>query len=189
MDNRARLWSLLVWSDTREDYADVLDELQIPWIESPWHDKDKNNDGTDKKPHKHIILAFSGKKSYEQIKAITDELGTTIPQRVNDLRSSVRYLIHEDNENKFHYDIRDIKAHCGFTDPSKFFEMSKQLKIDTTAEIMRFIEEKSIMEFTVFENYCRECHYYDWYPVLFDGGIKYLIEMKIRSQRNYVKNL
>ena len=74
-DNRTRSWSFVLYEDSAPDnWRDILDDMHIEWIESPWHDKDVNANGEPKKKHKHILLIFPGKKSYEQIKEITDKL-------------------------------------------------------------------------------------------------------------------
>ena len=48
--------------------------MLVPGFISPLHDSDINADGEPKKPHWHVILTFKGLKSYEQVKAITDQL-------------------------------------------------------------------------------------------------------------------
>ena len=113
-DNRTRTWSFVLYEDSApENWRDVLDDMHIEWIESPWHDKDVNANGEPKKKHKHILLLFQGKKSYEQIKEITDELQQPIPQRCHNAKALVRYMAHMDNPEKAQYSPSDIRAHGG----------------------------------------------------------------------------
>ena len=44
-----------------------------------------------------MILSYKGNKSFEQIDEIARLLHAPIPQRVNSLTGSVRYLTHMDN--------------------------------------------------------------------------------------------
>ena len=100
-ESRTRNWTFVLYEDSApENWRDILDEMFIEWIESPWHDKDINADGEPKKKHKHILLMFGGVKSYEQVKEITDKLGQPIPQRCHNAKAMVRYMAHLDNPEK-----------------------------------------------------------------------------------------
>ena len=81
----------LLPESVREGGEDVLDDLHIAWAESPLHDKDTNADGSVKKPHRHVLLVFDGKKSYEQVSEITDSIGATIPQRCASAKAGALY--------------------------------------------------------------------------------------------------
>ena len=61
-----------------------------------------------------MILSYKGNKSFEQIDEIARLLHAPIPQRVNSLTGSVRYLTHMDNPEKHQYDSSDIRAYGGF---------------------------------------------------------------------------
>ena len=91
-DVRARTWTFVAYPESApENWRDILDGYHIPWVESPLHDKDVNPDGTVKKAHRHVILLFDGKKSFEQVKDITDALNAPIPQKTaNTDRKSTR---------------------------------------------------------------------------------------------------
>ena len=110
---RGRNWTIVVYLDSSpEDWEDVI--KQEPAVISPLHDKDVTEDGERKKPHYHVILSYKGNKSFEQIDEIARLLHAPIPQRVNSLTGSVRYLTHMDNPEKHQYDSSDIRAYGGF---------------------------------------------------------------------------
>ena len=45
-DSRTRNWTFVLYEDSAPDnWREILDDLHIEWIESPWHDKDVNADG------------------------------------------------------------------------------------------------------------------------------------------------
>lgn len=143
-DERARNWTFVVYPDSAPaNWRDMLDELYTAWIESPLHDKDVDLDGEFKKPHWHTLLLFEGKKSFEQIKQITDSVNSPIPQKVGSAVGLVRYMIHMDNPEKHQYSQSEIIAHGG-ADLSKYFQP------DTTKvkkEIQHLIREKGFTEY------------------------------------------
>lgn len=109
-DNRKRAWSFFVYPDSApENWEQRLDGLN--WVKSPLHDKDVNPDGSIKKPHWHILIVFEGKKSFQQVKLITDELNSPHPQYVESVKGLVRYMAHLDNPEKATYNKYDIVSH------------------------------------------------------------------------------
>lgn len=115
-DDRARTWAFVGYPESLPtNWRDELDALSVPWCCSPLHDKDVNETtGEPKKPHRHFVLSFEGKKSYEQVKAITDRLNATVPQKCYSVRGAVRYMAHLDNPEKAQYSTADILSGMGF---------------------------------------------------------------------------
>ena len=68
-EQRSNKWAFLIYQDSvPENYLDILEELHIPYVLSPWHDKDVNKStGEIKKAHKHGALFFETLKSYSQV--------------------------------------------------------------------------------------------------------------------------
>ena len=54
-EQRSNKWAFLFYKESApEDYLEILEGLHIPFILSPWHDKDVNRKtGELKKAHKH----------------------------------------------------------------------------------------------------------------------------------------
>lgn len=182
-DNRARTWTFVLYEDSApENWRELLDEEHIEWIESPWHDRDVNADGTPKKKHKHILLIFKGKKSYEQIKKITDKLKQPIPQRCHDAKGLVRYFTHQDNPEKAQYNVSDIVGHGG-ADVSDFMRPSNTERYKLISDMMMYIRSKGITEFQDLMDYAADEHFNDWFPLLCDNSA-FVIGLYIKSQRN-----
>ena len=74
-EKRSNKWAFLIYQEsTPEDYLERLEELHIPFILSPWHDKDVNSTtGEFKKSHKHGALFFESLKSYSQVSELVSE--------------------------------------------------------------------------------------------------------------------
>ncbi|GAB2021114.1 hypothetical protein RyT2_01870 [Pseudolactococcus yaeyamensis] len=67
---------MLYKESTPKNYLEALEDIHVPFILSPWHDKDVNkNTGEFKKAHKHGALFFETLKSYSQVSTLlTDKL-------------------------------------------------------------------------------------------------------------------
>ena len=108
---RARTWLFIAYPESvPEKWEQILTDYGVPWVHSPLHDRDRNEDGSPKKPHWHVLVKFSGKKSFRQVQEITDRLNATIPQKCMDIDGSLRYFIHKDNPDKAQYRQSDIVA-------------------------------------------------------------------------------
>ena len=138
-DDRSRNWVIIVYPESApDDWRGILDNMHVQWIESPLHDKDTNPDGTIKKAHWHIILAFGSKKSYKQVKEIADKLNAPVPQKVHNMKGQVRYLIHLDNPEKYQYSVEEVKSHGGI-DVDKYFKATSSISIETSSLIKKYI--------------------------------------------------
>ena len=157
-DNRARIWTFVAYPDSvPENWESILTEKYcLKWARSPLHDSDLNADETQKKAHWHIVLIFDGKKSYSQIKEISDSINATIPQIVHNLKGLMRYFVHIDNPEKAQYDIKNIYA-VGINAELEILgqvDFNKKLK----NEILEIIKGNDITE------YCDLCDFlqYDY---------------------------
>jgi hypothetical protein len=183
VDSRARSWTFVLYPESApKDWRGVLDDEHIQWVESPLHDKDVNPDGTPKKPHWHILLMFEGKKSYEQIKEITDKLNATIPQKTASARGLVRYMVHMDNPEKFQYNVSDIIGHGG-ADVAELLKPSSTERYAMIREMIAFVREHGIMEFQDLMDYAATNRFDDWFPILCDSS-SYVMSCYIKSCRN-----
>ena len=42
-ETRTRTWTFVLYEDSApENWRQIIDELHVEWVESPWHDKDIN---------------------------------------------------------------------------------------------------------------------------------------------------
>ncbi|TGY51668.1 replication protein [Ligilactobacillus murinus] len=164
-DDRARTWTFIVYPESApENWRELLDEYHVPWVESPLHDKDINPDGSVKKAHWHVILLFDGKKSYEQVKELTDAINAPIPQKTANTKGLVRYLIHMDNPEKYQYKRDEIVCHSG-ADVDEYFALSSSSRRAVLWEIVEFIKENEIDNFSDFIGFCLETDNRDWFDV------------------------
>lgn len=156
-EKRSNKWAFLLYQESApENYLDILEEIHVPFVLSPWHDKDVNRQtGEFKKPHKHGALFFDSLKSYSQVsELLTEKLNT--PAHVEIVMSPkgmYDYFIHAENPEKTPYDIEDIESGCGF-------ELDKFLISNNNDEflsaVIDTIEEHNFTEFNNLVIYARD---------------------------------
>lgn len=182
--DRSRVWAFLVWQESAlENWKILLSAEHIPACISPLHDKDiytdldkvydsENGDEEHsfiesgklfKKAHWHVILNYSGPKTLNQVKELTDKLRASRPIRVEDIGGYTRYLIHIDDKEKFQYNINEIVAFAGY-DYKFYFELSKSQVYDCIESICRYCRDNHIVEFSDLIDFALE-HKPKWFFV------------------------
>ena len=155
-EKRSNKWAFLLYQESApENYLDILEEMHIPFVLSPWHDKDVNKEtGEFKKAHKHGALYFDSLKSYSQVsKLLTNHLNTPKHVEVSmSPRGMYDYFTHAENPEKTLYDINDIESGCGF-DLNKFLITNNSGEFLTL--VIDIIEEQNFLEFNSLVRYAR----------------------------------
>lgn len=165
-----------------EGWRDILDDLHIEWVEGPLHDRDVDGNGEVKKPHFHILLLFEGPKSFEQVRAITDELHAPIPQRCHSARGAVRYMAHLDSPHKAQYNPSDIIGHGG-ADVADLLRPTASQRYELIAEMMQWIVAEDITEMEDVLIYAAQNRKEDWWPLLCDS-CAYVVGAMLKSRRH-----
>jgi len=154
---RKRNWAFVAYPESLpKNWQEILTQTGLPIAISPLHDKDKNADGTVKKPHYHVILVYLGPTSFEIVKKITDSLNAPAPISLEAIRGYYRYFTHRDNPEKFQYDEKDIKTLNNFAildfveiKKSEVIKIKKDLQILILKEL--FTEYADFMDFVLTE--------------------------------------
>lgn len=164
-DVRSRSWAMVVYPESApKNWREMLDNTRIAWVESPLHDKDVNPDGTIKKSHWHVILMYGSNKSYSQVLEITEMLHAPIPQKIQNIKGAVRYLVHTDNPEKYQYNREDIVCHGG-AEVEQYFELSSVSRERTLWDIMKFIRDEKITSYSAFIGYCQDTDNWEWFSI------------------------
>ena len=155
-ERRSNKWAFLLYQESApDDYLEILENMHIPFILSPWHDKDINKEtGELKKAHRHGALYFESLKSYSQVsELLTEHLNT--PAHVEIVMSPkgmYDYFTHAENPEKTLYDINDIESGCGF-ELDNFLLSNSNNEFFTT--VIDIIEEHNFTEFNHLVRYAR----------------------------------
>jgi hypothetical protein len=181
-DTRALNWNFILYPESApENWREIISETHIEWVESPVHDKDVNPDGTEKKAHHHITLLFPSKKTYEQVKEVTDSVNAPIPIKCLSVKGSIRYMTHKDNPEKYQYNQADIKCYNGaiLTD---LCAPTATERLQIQKDIIEYIRSNGITEFFDIVNYAMDENN-DWLNVLLNFST-ISINTFIKSQRH-----
>lgn len=185
MDDRTRVWTFCIYPDSQPDnWLELLQETRALGAVSPLHDKDINADGTRKKPHRHVILTFEGKKSYVQIKRISDLVNGCFPVKVESTQGLIRYFAHLDNPEKAQYSKEDIITLNGFN-IDKYFKPSISAVNEIMLQMQDFILDNGITEYADLFKYARDNE--QWVYVLNMFNCNSIVRL-ITSVRNRYSN-
>lgn len=179
-DNRSRNFASIGYTESLEpDWMEVLNDYHIPAIISPLHDKDVHKSGELKKPHYHVMLLFSGKKSPEQVKPLFEGLGFVGMEIIQDGPAMARYFCHLDNPEKYPYNVMDVKTLGGI---DYFAFISKQSdRYAIIGEMLDFIEVNQVESFSQFLYWCSH-NEPQWFRALADS-CAYIIREHIKSKQ------
>lgn len=178
---KSRYWAFIVYPESiKENWIDILEEKGLVFCVSPIHDQDINPTGEKKKEHYHVLVEYEGPKTYKSVKEITDEIGATIPKKIESLRGYYRYLAHIDNPEKAQYKIEDIKEYNGFK-----IALTNTETTMIKADICELIIEKNIKEYADLLDYYRNIGDYDYWDIA--SNHTYFFDKYITSRRHKQK--
>lgn len=156
-EQRSNKWAFLFYKESAPDnYLEILEEIHVPFVLSPWHDKDvKKETGEFKKAHKHGAFYFDSLNSYSQVsELIKDKLnGPAHVEPVISPKGMYDYFTHAENSDKSPYDIEDIESGCGF-ELDKF--LVQQNSDEFMTEVIDTIEQNDFTEFEELVWYARD---------------------------------
>jgi hypothetical protein len=144
---KKRHWAFVVYPESvPEGWRDILQHTGASCAISPIHDMDINPDGSNKKPHWHIIISYSGPTTFKNVEKLTNTLNSPIPQPLEQINGYYRYLTHKDNPEKAQYKESEITLINGFT-IRDFVELKNSELLAIKIEITKYIEENDILEY------------------------------------------
>lgn len=184
-DARVRNWSFVLYPESApENWLELLKDEKISFAVSPIHDNDVNEGtGELKKAHFHVLICFEGKKSYEQVKSITERLKAPIPERVNSTKGLIRYFVHRDNPDKAQYAINDIQV-FGNIDIMGAFKTATS-RYEAIKEMRQYCDDNEIIEFADLFDYCASNND-EWFNLLCDNSA-FIMGQYLKSKRHRVK--
>jgi len=157
MVNRHRSFNAVFYPESApEIWREIIAGWHVPALVI-LHDKDVNADGTDKKPHSHVLLMFNTLKTLSQVHAMTDQLGSKELQPAWDKNASARYLLHLDNPDKYQYPFAALEAFTG----ASALDLTAPVG-DPSPEIMAWVREQGITEYFKLIDYCLD-EKMEWY--------------------------
>lgn len=182
---RTRNFATVVYPESApENWFSLLGELKVPCFVSPLHDQDNNPDGEVKKAHYHVLFAFDGVKTNEQVQALIDTFGGVGCEKVTSMRGYARYLCHLDNPEKAQYNIEDVRC-LGGADYITSIGLPTD-KYKAIGEMIDWCEENNIMSYSQLLVYAR-IERFDWFRVLCDSGT--MVIKEFLKSRKWTKDV
>ena len=184
-EQRSNKWTFLFYQESApEDYLNILEGLHVPFILSPWHDKDVNRStGEFKKAHKHGAFFFDTLKSYSQVSdLISDKLnGPAHVEVVMSPKGMYDYFTHAENPEKTPYNVEDIESGAGFELDKFLAENNPNLLL----QVYEIMHDSNLKEFADFTDLIAQ-KYPDLLFYVFDKS--YFFKIYLDSKRyNFVK--
>lgn len=129
------------------DYVERLNKLPFGYLYA-LHDKDtkKNEDGQEEPKKAHMHFYFQGKPTKKQIEYIYASLNVSYGEYVRSANDMVDYLTHENHPDKYHYSKDIIQQSAKWN--QELFECALTTVKDDTFDIIKFIEERDIIEYS-----------------------------------------
>lgn len=148
--NKHRYWWFILYPESAvPDWIEVLKMRGLPIAVSPLHEFDlKNEEGEIKKPHYHVILAYSGPTTFNSVKSLTvDVLQATIPKPIDHIKGAYEYLTHKNDPDKYQYSVDEICLYNGF-DITEMVLLSERDKAELLIRVMSDIDDNGIYEYS-----------------------------------------
>lgn len=171
---RTRNYATIVYLDSApSDWQEILQSLCVPTFISPYHNKDFNPTGEEKKPHYHVMMMYDSMKTIEQAESNFKKFGGVGCEIVNSTRGYARYLCHLDNPEKEQYSIEHVKSLSGADYIGTISLVTDKYQI--IGEMQDFCEKYDVVSFYLLCNYARK-NRSDWYRALCDNSSFYIKE-------------
>lgn len=154
--NKSKYFCAMLYPDSStydfDKIIKALAEEHLTFALSPIHDRDVQDDGSLKKGHYHLLLAYSSATTLNNIRGWFKVCG--MPE--SDLHSVrvcasgvgyYRYLTHKDNPEKAQYDDNDIRVFNDSAELFKKFSKTASEKIDDLVRIFQIVDELNTISF------------------------------------------
>lgn len=143
------MWRFLLYPDSMaaEFGGDIqkvwaaLEDMLVPLMVSPLHDRDVREDGSIKKPHYHCLVVFDGPVPYNQVLGMFEQFGVKKLELTPSRKAAERYMCHLDSPAKAQYDLADLRFFGSFQ--AKF--LGDRYEQNAISQIHEFIEEQGIV--------------------------------------------
>lgn len=154
--NKSKYFCCILYPDSSTyDVDKIIKSLaseHFTFAVSPIHNRDVEDDGSQKKGHYHLLLAYSSATTLNNIRGWFNACG--LPE--SDLHSVrvcssgigyFRYLTHKDNPEKAQYDDKDIRIFNDFDEIFKKFANTESDKLYKLVRIFQIVDELKTISF------------------------------------------
>ena len=182
---RNRNYCSILYPEDEPNWESKLRNLHITACVSPLHTGEKE-DGSELKPHYHVVLMYDSVKTIEQAKEDFVSFGALDRcESIRAIRSYLRYLCHldENPKEKEHYDPYLVHVFGDFDYIAAINSTEDDLNI--LGDITCYVHDYHITSFIDFQ-YFNWSHNMDWFRIIARNATMYVKEI-IKSE--YLKQL
>lgn len=179
--DKFRYWTAIAWVESvNKDYIKHFEKINQKAIISPLHDKDFDDEGNPQKPHYHVVLAYDGPTTLNNVRKLCEKLNLgTYVEPVKSIQNIINYLTHNSykGQGKHLYNANDIQfVNCELRDFVKY-----QYK-----EIVEYIVDHNITNFSIL---CKSLIANSEYDLLeYVSNKSYFVNTFISSLKNEIKD-
>lgn len=139
----------------------LTQEKDSIWIK---HDKDLDDEGNVKKPHYHFVIQLKNACTLSSI-AKRLEVNENMLEYVKNVNSSLKYLIHYNDDNKYNYDMNDVQSNSEKLKRRFLDLVSKDTpETDKMVSIYEFIHKQNdYIDFNILFKYAVKNNIWDAY--------------------------
>lgn len=154
--NKSKYFCCVLYPDsTTYDVDKIIKSLaeeHLTFFVSPIHDRDLEDDGSLKKAHYHLLLAYSSATTLNNIRGWFKACGMPESElhSVRVCASGVgyfRYLTHKDNPEKVQYNDNDIRLFNDSDELFKKFSKTASEKINDLVRIFQIVDDLNTISF------------------------------------------
>lgn len=162
-NDRSKYWCLVLYPREDPKHEKALDYIisnyKYAFIE---HNKDIDENGSLKKKHTHVVISFN---NYKWRNSLSEELEIqpNYLEKVRNLESVLKYLIHFNDIKKYQYKIDDV---CGNLKEKliQYIKNDKEDENDKLINLLDYIDSSyTYISLSSFVRYCCKIGYYDIY--------------------------
>lgn len=166
-ESKTRNWTTVLYPEScAPDWPSYLEHWKIRAIASPVHDRDKNKDGSLKKPHIHLMLLYPGSKTAASVKRMIEPLKAVGLEPIHNVQRLARYLCHMDDPDKARYNPKEVKTFGGVDYATMIQDDGKEDVIAVMCDIMDYCDANLCFSFATLMRYARKEGKRDWLKVL-----------------------
>lgn len=145
---KRKYWLFEIYPDSAPtDFKNIIKEAGLPVALSPLHDKDLKEDGTPKKAHYHILVAYPNTTTYNNALNFAKKFGANIVIPCDSVKGSYEYQVHKNNPEKYQYNDSDRQLFNNF-DIDALITPSMEEKLAQHQQILDIIYSNNFTIFT-----------------------------------------
>lgn len=177
-DVKSRYWAAICYPDSMGDVPQLVANAHVTCFLSPLHSPVSGHDGSERKPHYHLLAVSSGPMRQSVVMHWFPWIPSYLWQRVNDFRAYARYLCHLDNPDKEQLSPEQVQSFGGL-DYFSVIELPGD-QLDLLREMQTWCRHNQVFYYSQLVDYAAAARP-DWFRALMtrqrENMYRYLVSL------------